>query len=53
MKIVSYMHPLRLWILSDGSSISVDAYSDFRVGMEIEERDGKYYPAVAAEACEV
>lgn len=52
MKIVSYFQPMRIFLLDDGNSIPVDAYSDFRVGMEIEERDGKYYPAVAAEACD-
>lgn len=51
MKIVSYMHSMRLLILDTGGSISVDAYPEFRVGQELEYNDGIYTLAQSGEGC--
>lgn len=52
MKIVSYMHNMRIWILDDGLSIPVDAYPDFRVGQELRYENGEYTLATQAAECE-
>jgi len=51
MRIVSYMHSMKLFILDDGGSISTEAYPEFRVGMQLEYSDGEYRLAQSAEGC--
>lgn len=52
MKIVSYMHQMRLFILDNGNSISVDAYPEFRVGTQLQFDGTEYKLAQSAEVCE-
>lgn len=52
MRIVSYHHYIKLWILSDGNAISVDAHPEFRVGQELQCVDGVYTLATDGESCE-
>lgn len=51
MKIVSFVAPMRLFILDDGNAVSVDALQNGRVGAEVELVDGKYVIA-GEQACE-
>ena len=53
MKILNYNHVVKLWILSDGNAISVDAHPEFRVGQELQCVDGVYTLAATVEDCEV
>ena len=53
MKILSYNHAFRIWVLSDGSAISVDAHPEFRVGQQLHCVDGVYTLAASVEDCEV
>lgn len=42
MKIVSYIHSMRIFILDDGSAISVDAVEGANVGSTVTLKDGVY-----------
>lgn len=42
MKIVSYMHSMRIFILDNGSAISVDAVEGASVGSTVTLKDGVY-----------
>lgn len=42
MKIVSYMHSMRIFILDDGSAISVDSVEGASVGSTVTLKDGVY-----------
>lgn len=52
MKIVSYMHSMNLFILDDGSAISVNAVEGASVGSTITLKDGVYVMGGAEEKCE-
>ena len=51
MKIVSYVHSMKLFVLDDGSAISVDAVDGASVGSTVTLKDGVYVVGGQDEGC--
>lgn len=51
MIIKAYHHPMRLWIMDNGESITVDSLPDAKVGDNVQVMEGQYV-VISAELCE-